>query len=100
MQNGNSKTRSSSNVVSAMWRMIKNPRKTIRRLFTAAVLAVVLSGNTGCFLPIYDADPAVRARQLIYTSEDFRALREEWHRFWFLDQPDHMTPFRTHGGII
>jgi hypothetical protein len=51
-------------------------------------------------MPIYDADPAVRARQLIYTSEDLRNLREEWHRFWFLDMPDHQTPYRTHGGII
>ena len=72
----------------------------MRRLLTAALLAVALSSNVGCFLPIYDADPAVRAKQLIYTSEDLRALRQEWTRFWFLDQPDHMTPIRTHGGII
>jgi hypothetical protein len=38
--------------------------------------------------------------ELIYTSEDLRNLREEWHRFWFLDMPDHQTPYRTHGGII
>ncbi|MFK7766990.1 MAG: hypothetical protein AB8B55_07190 [Mariniblastus sp.] len=72
----------------------------LRRLLTGMMLAVALSTSTGCFLPIYDADPAVRARQLIYTSEDLRALRDEWTRFWFLDQPDHMTPLRTHGGIL
>ena len=72
----------------------------MRRLLTAALFAIALSSSVGCFVPIYDADPAVRARQLIYTSEDLRALREEWHQFWFLDQPDHMSPLRTHGGII
>jgi len=25
---------------------------------------------------------------------------QEWERFWFLDAPDHMTPYRTHGGVI
>lgn len=72
----------------------------MRRLILATLLAIAVSNIVGCFLPIYDADPAVRARQLIFTSEDLRALREEWHRFWFLDQPDHMNPLRTHGGII
>jgi hypothetical protein len=79
----------------------KKQKSTILRRFLAATLmAIALSSSVGCFLPIYDADPAVRARQLIYTSEDLRALREEWHRFWFLDQPDHMSPIRTHGGIL
>lgn len=72
----------------------------MRRLFIATLLAMVLGSHVGCILPIYDADPAVRARQLIYTSEDLRNLRMEWQRFWFLDQPDHMNPYRTHGGII
>jgi len=83
---------------------VSNQKKTknslVRRLLTAALLAMALTSNVGCVLPIYDADPAVRAKQLIYSAEDLRALREEWHRFWFLDQPDHMTPLRTHGGIL
>jgi hypothetical protein len=72
----------------------------MRRFLALTITALALSSNVGCFIPIYDADPAVRARQLIYTSEDLRALREEWHRFWFLDQPSGMTPLRTHGGIL
>jgi len=72
----------------------------MRRFVITALLGLALSSSVGCFIPAYDADPAVRARQLIYTSEDLRNLREEWHRFWFLDQPDHMSPIRTHGGII
>jgi hypothetical protein len=72
----------------------------MRRLITATLLAMAIGSQVGCFIPIYDADPAVRARQLIFTSEDLRALRDEWHRFWFLDHPDHMTPWRVHGGVL
>ena len=72
----------------------------MRRLILATLLAITISSNVGCFIPIYDADPAVRARQLIFTAEDLRAMRQEWHRFWFLDMPDHQTPFRVHGGIL
>lgn len=72
----------------------------MRRLLIATLLGIALTSNVGCFIPIYDADPAVRAKQLIYTSENLRAMRDEWTRFWFLDQPDQMTPMRTHGGIL
>ena len=78
----------------------KQKGSIMRRLLTAAFLAVALTSNVGCFLPAYDADPAVRAKQLIYTSENLRAIRTEWERFWFLDAPDHMGPVRTHGGIL
>ncbi len=80
---------------------LRKPKVRNRARFLAVgALALFVSSNAGCFIPIYDADPAVRARQLINTSEDLRALRQEWQRFWFLDQPDHMTPSRTHGGIL
>jgi hypothetical protein len=72
----------------------------MRRLIAAALLCVAISTSTGCFLPIYSADRQRRTEQLIYTSENLRMFIEEWERFWFIDQPDHMTPFRTHGGII
>ncbi len=80
----------------------RNNRKgnILRKTLAYLMVAFAISCNTGCFLPIYDADPSVRARQLIYTSEDLRVMRDEWHRFWFLDQPTHMTPLRTHGGIL
>jgi len=72
----------------------------MRRLLLALLLGISLSASTGCFVPIYSGDPQRRTRQLIYTSEDLRNLRDAWERFWFRDQPDHMTPYRTHGGII
>jgi len=46
------------------------------------------------------ADPGRRAQQLIFTSEDLRNFLNEWERIWFLDQPSHLSPIRTHGGII
>jgi hypothetical protein len=72
----------------------------MRRLIAAALLCIVVSTSVGCFIPIYSADRVRRTEQLIFTSENLRMMIEEWERFWFLDQPDHMTPYRTHGGII
>ena len=72
----------------------------MRRIILAVVLGVSLGAGSGCFLPIYSGDPARRTRQLIYTSENLRHFIEQWERFWFLDQPDHLTPYKTHGGII
>ena len=72
----------------------------MRRLILAAVAGLSLACSTGCLIPMYSADPARRAQELIFTSEDLRAILDEWERIWFLDQPSHMKPFRTHGGII
>ncbi len=72
----------------------------MRRVLWGLLLAVLVSGNIGCFLPIYSAAPDRRARQLLTTSENLRMLVDEWERIWFLDQPSHMQPYRTHGGIL
>lgn len=70
------------------------------RLFWFLILAAVLTTSSGCLIPMYSGDPIRRAQQLIYTSEDLRAITDEWERIWFLDQPSHMTPYRTHGGVL
>ena len=72
----------------------------MRRLICFALLAVSVSTSTGCLVPMYSGDPARRARQLLYTSENLRLVLDDWERIWFLDQPDHMTPYRTHGGLM
>ncbi len=72
----------------------------MRRLLMAAALASSLASATGCALPIYSSDPAVRTQEMIFTSENLRLILEEWQRIWFLDQPSHLSPYRTHGGII
>ncbi|MDX1946293.1 MAG: hypothetical protein SFU86_12910 [Pirellulaceae bacterium] len=72
----------------------------MRRLILSTLLGLALCANVGCFLPIYSGDPAMRTKELLFTSENFRQIIDEWERIWFLDQPSHMTPFRTHGGVI
>ncbi len=68
-------------------------------LITTALLCM-LAPSAGCLIPIYSGDPARRAQELFYTSENLRLLLDEWERIWFLDQPSHLTPLRVHGGII
>jgi hypothetical protein len=41
-----------------------------------------------------------RAQEAIYTSENLRLIQDDWERLWMLDQPDAMTPYRTHGGLL
>jgi hypothetical protein len=72
----------------------------MRNLLLAATLALSLGSATGCFVPAYSGDPVRRSQQLIFTSENLRMLLEDWERLWMLDQPSHLSPFRTHGGII
>ena len=72
----------------------------MRRTVCCILLSVFISTNVGCLIPIYSADPVRRAQQLIFTSEGLRLLLDDWERMWFLDQPSHLTPYRTHGGVI
>lgn len=72
----------------------------MRRWICAALLLGCISLSAGCILPMYSAIPERRAEQLVYTSENLRLLLQEWERFWMVDQPDHMTPYRVHGGVI
>jgi hypothetical protein len=81
-------------------RQIRQGEMRMRRIILAIVAAAWLSAGTGCLIPMYSADPARRAQELIYTSEDLRAFLDEWERIWFLDMPDHMTPRRVHGGVM
>jgi len=72
----------------------------MRRLLLAGLLATSIGSSVGCITPAYSGDPTRRTQQMLYTSEDLRQALDEWERFWFLDQPSHMSPFRTHGGVI
>ena len=72
----------------------------MRRLLLLATLGLSLGSASGCALPIYSADPSQRTQELIFTSEGLRQILEEWERIWFLDQPSHLSPYRTHGGLI
>ncbi|MEX0712757.1 MAG: hypothetical protein WD403_12705 [Pirellulales bacterium] len=72
----------------------------MRKVLMAAVVGLSVAPSAGCFIPAYSADPVRRTQQLIWSSEDLRHLLDDWERIWFLDQPSHATPYRTHGGII
>ncbi len=76
----------------------------MRKRMVALLLlgAGVLGIGQGCApvpLPHYAAYPPRRVEQLLYDSENLRQAGDEWNRFWFLDQPSHLTPYRTHGGL-
>lgn len=69
----------------------------------ALIGLLMLSGaitQVGCIMPIFSSSPDLRAKELIYVSEGYRHIPEIWERIWFLDNPDFMTPYRTHGGVI
>ncbi len=70
------------------------------RLYIGVVLLIGTLGQLGCIVPIWSSSPDVRARQLIFQSENYRHIPEIWERTWGLDMPDVATPYRTHGGVI
>ena len=71
----------------------------MRRVLLLAAFAFLGLANTGCFINIYSSDKNVRMEQLLFQSEDLRQIHDEWRRFWFTDQPSHMTYQRVHGGM-
>jgi hypothetical protein len=72
----------------------------MRKLLLALSLGLLVAPTSGCIIPAFSADPTRRTQELVFVSENLRLALDEWERFWLLDQPDHMTPFRTHGGLI
>jgi hypothetical protein len=75
----------------------------MRKLFAAlAITGASLAVFEGCApvpLPYYAAYKPRRVEELLVSSENLRQAGDEWERFWMLDQPSHMTPYRIHGGI-
>ncbi len=72
----------------------------MRKLLLGLALGLLAIATSGCIIPAYSADPSRRTQELLYTSENLRLCLDEWERAWFLDQPDHCTPYRTHGGLL
>jgi hypothetical protein len=72
----------------------------LQKLIFILLVSFAVIGSTGCVHAIFSPDPIRRSNQLLMKSEDMRLIQDEWERFWMLDQPSHMTPFRTHGGVI
>jgi hypothetical protein len=72
----------------------------MRKLLLALGFGLLVGSTAGCIIPAYHPDPVRRTQHLIFTSENLRLILDEWERLWMLDAPDHMTPYRTHGGLI
>lgn len=62
-------------------------------------LMEVLLEKFGFVVNRYSSDPMVRMEQLLVDSEDLRQMHDEWRKFWMVDQPSHLTPYRIHGGV-
>ncbi|MGL6076099.1 MAG: hypothetical protein ACRC8S_18225 [Fimbriiglobus sp.] len=76
-------------------------KKRIQRLVMGIMAATTLGlSGTGCLFNQYSGNPNTRMDQLLNQSEDLRQIEGIWRRFWFNDQPSHMTPERIHGGIM
>ena len=75
----------------------------MRKLLAAmAIMIASLALFEGCApvpLPHYAAWKPKRVDELLVDSENLRQAGDDWERFWLLDQPSHLTPFRTHGGL-
>ena len=63
----------------------------MKRVLWLIVVAALAASNTGCFLNAYSSNPQRRIVELINQSEDLRQVELEFERFWFVDQPSHMT---------
>jgi len=63
------------------------------------ILWAVLTGKDCRFLHRYSSDPSQRMQQQLDESENLRQIQDEVKRFWMNDQPSHLTPDRTHGGV-
>ncbi len=72
----------------------------MRRLAMLATIGLGLVSAPGCMLNIWHPDPVERTNQMLVVSEDMRMIYDEWKRIWFTDQPQHTTPYRTHGGML
>jgi transcriptional regulator of aromatic amino acid metabolism len=71
----------------------------MRRWILSAALGLATLSNVGCIINQYSSDPNERMQEMLNESENLRQIREEWRRFWMLDQPSHLTPVRIHGGV-
>jgi uncharacterized protein YjeT (DUF2065 family) len=74
-------------------------RKLLAALAITVASLAVLEGCAPIPLPRYAAWKPKRVQELLVDSENLRLAGDDWERFWMLDQPSHLTPFRTHGGL-
>jgi hypothetical protein len=84
--------------------LVKRKAKTWNAEAGEALVLVAKLRQLRTWIPInvWSDDPNTRMEQLMYSEFGPRHLRDiedEWRKFWFTDQPSHMTPIRVHGGV-
>lgn len=81
----------------------KREEPEMRKLLAAlAIMVASLALFEGCApipLPHYAAYKPRRVEELLVDSENLRQAGDDWERFWLLDTPSHLTPFRTNGAL-
>lgn len=87
-----------------------------RRLLAVAMLLAICLSTAGLFsinaanaqrarpreannVIQFSSDPNKRMREMLNENEQSGQIREDWRRFWMLDQPSHLTPVRIHGRV-
>ena len=63
------------------------------------ILWAVLTGKDSWFLHRSASDPNRRMQELMYESDHSGMIQPYVEPSWFSDQPSHLTPDRTHGGV-
>ena len=71
----------------------------LRRMLLLVFAAGMAVSNSGCLINMYSATPLTRIDELLTVSENLRQIEAEWRRFWFVDEPSHLTYERIHGGV-
>ena len=77
---------------------MRNQSKGIVAAVTVAFVGAVLF-----FVTLGAITAGMEKRSAESEKESEALMREtlrEWERIWMLDMPDHMSPHRTHGGVI
>ena len=67
------------------------------RIFGVGLLIAAATGSVGCFWNMYSADPIRRYNQLFNQSVDLMLIEDEVERFWQVDQPTNLSPYRYNG---
>ena len=45
------------------------------------------------------SNPLIRLEQEMIDQENARPQQDEWRRPWMTDPPEHLAPYRIHGGV-
>ncbi len=71
----------------------------MKRWAVLAAFGLLSFSNAGCFVAVWDPNPAVRMEQLIQMSEELRQTRQGIAQAMLLDTPSNLTPAPLNGVV-